>query len=81
MIQVYEARVRIDNMDAQKAAGAMPASAIRADTALATQAAAAVDAMRTSAAEWFNFLIRLALTPQPLTRDMSLDWKFYGEIR
>jgi uncharacterized protein (DUF885 family) len=26
-------------------------------------------------------LIRLALTPQPLTRDMSLDWKFYGDIR
>ena len=26
-------------------------------------------------------LLRLAVTPQKLTRDMSLDWKFYGEIQ
>ena len=26
-------------------------------------------------------LLRLAVTPQTLTRDMSLDWKFYGEIQ
>ena len=25
-------------------------------------------------------LIRLALTKQKLTRDMSIDWKFYGEL-
>lgn len=78
VIQVYEARVRIENMDARKAAGtidaatkllaqvraklvaglatgAMPSTGIRADAALATQAAAAVDALRASTAEWFNF--------------------------
>ena len=25
-------------------------------------------------------LLRLALTKQRLTRDMPLDWKFYGEL-
>jgi uncharacterized protein (DUF885 family) len=25
-------------------------------------------------------LIRLGLTKQKLTRDMSIDWKFYGEL-
>ena len=25
-------------------------------------------------------LIRLALTKQKLTRDMSIDWKFYGDL-
>ena len=25
-------------------------------------------------------LVRLALTRQKLTRDMAIDWKFYGDI-
>jgi hypothetical protein len=25
-------------------------------------------------------LIRLTLTKQKLTRDMSIDWKFYGDL-
>lgn len=27
-----------------------------------------------------NALIRLALTKQPLTRDMAIEWKFYGDL-
>jgi hypothetical protein len=27
-----------------------------------------------------NALLRLALTRQTLTRDMSIEWKFYGDL-
>jgi uncharacterized protein (DUF885 family) len=69
LIEIYEARVRVDNMDAQAAAGRITkvhkdiaalrakidAGTIRIAPDLARQAAAATDGLRTSMAEWFSF--------------------------
>ena len=78
LIDLYEARVRLETMDAQKAAGVMTqvqrqiadvrrkveaglapgapaAGAIRMTPAVAQQAAAAVDTLRTNMASWFEF--------------------------
>ena len=69
IVEIYEARVRVDNMDAQTTAGRVTKvhkdiAAIRARVesgdiriapVLATQAAAAVAGLRSSMEEWFNF--------------------------
>jgi len=69
LVEIYEARVRVDNMDAQATAGRITtvhkniaairarvtSGEIRITPALATQAAAAVTGLRTSMAEWFGF--------------------------
>lgn len=69
LVEVYEARVRVDNMDAQAAAGRITkvhkdiaalkakidVGTIRIAPELARQAGAATDGLRTSMAEWFGF--------------------------
>jgi len=69
LVEIYEARVRVDNMDAQASAGRITRihkdiAAIRAKVdggtiqitpELARQAANSIDGLRTSMAEWFGF--------------------------
>lgn len=69
LVEIYEARVRVDNMDAHASAGRITkvhkdiaalkarvdAGTIRIAPDLARQAAAATDGLRTSMAEWFSF--------------------------
>jgi hypothetical protein len=69
LVEIYEARVRVDNMDAQASAGRITkihkdiaalrarvdAGTIQIAPDLARQAAAATDGLRTSMAEWFGF--------------------------
>ncbi len=77
LVELYEARVRVDPIDPRSAAGRItaahksiaairarveagltsggPANAIRIAPELAGRTAAAVDALRSSMAEWFNF--------------------------
>lgn len=69
LVEIYEARVRVDTMDAQASAGRITrvhkdiaalrakveAGTIQIAPELARQAAAATDGLRTSMAEWFGF--------------------------
>lgn len=69
LVEIYEARVRVDNMDAQASAGRITkvhkdiaalrgkveAGTLQIAPDLARQAAAATDGLRTSMAEWFGF--------------------------